>query len=86
MTLRTSDTDDAAQNDQSHQRGGRTRSIQARVETTRAERIVTDLVEAGYVDPLPEIDRFIHRPTNERFRSAIRLTAYHQGWVAAQLD
>ena len=51
-----------------------------------AQYVVNSLIDTGIVEPLPETERFFHRPTERTFRSTLCLAFYHRGWLAGLDD
>lgn len=51
-----------------------------------AQHVVKSLIDAGVVEPLPETEQYIHRPTDRSIRSAICLAYFHRGWLAGLGD
>ncbi|QLD90368.1 hypothetical protein HWV07_15520 [Natronomonas salina] len=49
-----------------------------------ANNMVSDLLDAGVVTPVPEARVLVHEPSGTAFDSTIQLAMFHQGWTAAR--
>ncbi|GAA0262416.1 hypothetical protein [Halobacterium noricense] len=55
----------------------------ADVDDTTAQRLVSDLVDADVVTPVPEDHVLVHEPSGTAFDSTTQLAVFHRGWTAA---
>ncbi|OLZ39317.1 hypothetical protein A6E15_18155 [Natrinema saccharevitans] len=56
----------------------------ADVDDTTAQRLVSDLVDADVVTPVPEDQVLIHEPSGTAFDSSTQLAVFHRGWTAGR--
>ena len=56
----------------------------ADVDDTTAQRLVSDLVDAGVVTPVPEDQVLVHEPSGTAFDSSTQLAVFHRGWTAGR--
>ncbi|MDB2242645.1 hypothetical protein PM076_15245 [Halorubrum ezzemoulense] len=54
----------------------------ADVDDTTAQRLVSDLVDADVVTPVPEDHVLVHKPSGTAFDSTTQLAVFHRGWTA----
>jgi hypothetical protein len=55
----------------------------ADIDDTTAQRLVSDLVDADVVTPVPEDRVLVHEPSATAFNSPTQLAVFHRGWTAA---
>ena len=56
----------------------------ADVDDGTAQRLVSDLVDADVVTPIPEDQVLVHEPSGTAFDSSTQLAVFHRGWTAAR--
>jgi len=56
----------------------------ADVNDATARNIVSELVDASVVTPVPEDQVLVHDPSNITFDSLTQLALFHRGWTAAR--
>ena len=56
----------------------------ADVDDTTAQRLVSDLVDADVVTPVPEDQVLVHEPSGTTFDSMTQLAVFHRGWTAGR--
>ena len=56
----------------------------ADVNDATAQRLVSDLVDADVLTPVPEDQVLVHEPSGTAFDSPTQLAVYHRGWTAAR--
>jgi hypothetical protein len=56
----------------------------ADVDNATAQRLVSDLVDADIVTPVPEDRVLAHEPSGATFDSPTQLAVFHRGWTAAR--
>jgi hypothetical protein len=56
----------------------------ADVDDRTAQRLVSDLVDADVVTPVPEDKVLVHEPSGAAFDSTTQLAVYHRGWTAGR--
>jgi hypothetical protein len=56
----------------------------ADVDDTTAQRLVSDLVDADVVTPVPEDQVLVHEPSSAAFDSSTQLAVFHRGWTAGR--
>jgi len=56
----------------------------ADVDDATAQRLVSDLVDADVVTPVPEDQILVHEPSGTVFDSATQLAVFHRGWTAGR--
>ena len=56
----------------------------ADVEDTRAQRLVSDLIDADIVTPVIEDRVLVHEPSGTTFDSTTQLAVFHRGWTAGR--
>ena len=56
----------------------------ADIDDTTAQRLVSDLVDADVVTPVPEDRVLVHEPSGTTFDSATQLAVFHRGWAAGR--
>ena len=49
-----------------------------------AKRLVTELIDAEIVVPVPENRLLVHQPSGEAFDSITQLAVSHRGWTAGR--
>jgi len=54
----------------------------ADVDDATAQRLVSDLVDANVVTPVPEDHVLVHKPSSTAFDSTTQLAVFHRGWTA----
>ena len=55
----------------------------ADIDNATAQRLVSDLVDADVVTPVPEDHVLVHEPSSKPFDSITQLAVFHRGWQAA---
>jgi len=56
----------------------------ADVDDATAQRLVSDLVDADVVTPIPEDQVLVHGPSGTAFDSSTQLAVFHRGWTAGR--
>ena len=56
----------------------------ADVDGATAQRLVSDLVDADVVTPVPEDHVLVHEPSGTTFDSTTQLAVFHRGWTAGR--
>mgnify|MGYP007091083067 CR=1 FL=1 len=56
----------------------------ADVDDGTAQRLVSDLVDADVVTPIPEDQVLVHGPSGTAFDSSTQLAVFHRGWTAGR--
>ncbi|WP_435185543.1 hypothetical protein [Halobellus sp. EA9] len=56
----------------------------ADIDDTTAQRLVSDLVDAAVVTPVPEDQVLVHEPSGTAFDSSTQLAVFHRGWTAGR--
>jgi hypothetical protein len=56
----------------------------ADVDDRTARRLVSDLVDADIVIPVPEDRVLVHEPNGTAFDSTTQLAVFHRGWTAGR--
>jgi len=56
----------------------------ADIDDATAQRLVSDLVDADVVTPVPEDQVLVHEPSGTAFDSSMQLTVFHRGWTAGR--
>ncbi|AAG21023.1 MULTISPECIES: hypothetical protein [Halobacterium] len=56
----------------------------ADVDDRTAQRLVSDLVDADVVTPVPEDQVLVHEPSGTTFDSSTQLAVFHRGWTAGR--
>ncbi len=56
----------------------------ADIDDTTAQRLVSDLVDADVVTPVPEDQVLVHEPSDAAFDSTTQLAVFHRGWTAGR--
>ena len=56
----------------------------ADVDDGTAQRLVSDLVDADVVTPIPEDQVLVHEPSGTAFDSSTQLAVFHRGWTAGR--
>jgi len=54
----------------------------ADVDDATTQRLVSDLVDADVVTPVPEDQVLVHEPSGTVFDSSTQLAVFHRGWTA----
>lgn len=54
------------------------------VDDATAESMVSELIDAGVVTPVPEQEVLVHEPSGAPFQSVTHLAMFHRGWMAAR--
>jgi hypothetical protein len=54
------------------------------VDDATAQRLVSNLVDADVVTPVPEDRVLVHEPSGAAFDSTTQLAVFHRGWTAAR--
>ncbi len=57
---------------------------QADVDDATAQNLVTDLVDADVITPVPEDYVLVHEPSGTTFDSTTQLAVFHRGWTAGR--
>jgi len=52
------------------------------IDEPRSREVVTSLLEAGVVEPIPEQEALQHVPSGKCFDSDLALVYFHEGWEA----
>lgn len=55
----------------------------ADIDDATARNLVSELVDAGIVTPVPEAQVLFHEPSSTAFDSTTQLAVFHNGWTAA---
>ena len=56
----------------------------AYIDDTTAQRLVSGLVDADVVTPVPEDQVLVHEPSGTTFDSSTQLAVFHRGWTAGR--
>jgi len=56
----------------------------ADIDDATAQRLVSDLVDADVVTPVPEDQVLVHEPSGTTFDSSAQLAVFHRGWTAGR--
>ncbi|RLM62818.1 hypothetical protein [Halorubrum sp. Atlit-26R] len=56
----------------------------ADVNDATAQRLVSDLVDADVLTPVPEDQVLVHEPSGTAFDSSTQLAVFHRGWTAGR--
>ena len=56
----------------------------ADIDNATAQRLVSDLVDATVVTPVPEDHVLVHEPSGATFDSTTQLAVFHRGWTAGR--
>jgi hypothetical protein len=56
----------------------------ANIDDTTAQRLVSDLVDAAVVTPVPEDRVLVPEPSGTAFDSPTQLAVFHRGWTAGR--
>ncbi|WP_434523147.1 hypothetical protein [Halorubrum sp. AS12] len=56
----------------------------ADIDDATAQRLVSDLVDADVVTPVPEDQVLVHEPSGTAFDSSTQLAVFHRGWTAGR--
>ncbi|WP_115864232.1 hypothetical protein [Halorussus litoreus] len=56
----------------------------ADINDSTAQRLVSDLVDADVVTPVPEDQVLVHEPSSTTFDSTTQLAVFHRGWMAGR--
>jgi hypothetical protein len=56
----------------------------ADVDDATAQRLVSDLVDADVLTPVPEDQVLVHEPSGTAFDSSTQLAVFHRGWTAGR--
>jgi hypothetical protein len=56
----------------------------ADIDDATAQRLVSDLVDADVVTPVPEDHVLVHEPSGAAFDSTTQLAVFHRGWMAGR--
>lgn len=56
------------------------------IDDSEARHLVSDLVDADVVTPVPEDRVLVHEPSDTAFDSTTQLAVFHRGWTAAHDD
>jgi hypothetical protein len=56
----------------------------ADIDDATAQRLVSDLVDADVVTPVPEDQVLVHKPSGTTFDSTTQLAVFHRGWTAGR--
>ena len=56
----------------------------ADVDDVTAQNLVSDLVDADVVTPVPEDQILVHEPSGTVFGSTTQLAVFHRGWTAGR--
>nr|WP_176705285.1 hypothetical protein [Halobacterium sp. GN101] len=54
------------------------------IDDATAQRLVSDLVDADIVTPVPEDRVLAHEPSGATFDSTTQLAVFHRGWTAGR--
>ncbi|WP_123539246.1 hypothetical protein [Halosimplex salinum] len=54
----------------------------ADVDDTTAQNLVSELIDADVVTPIPEDRVLVHEPSGTTFDSTTQLAVFHRGWTA----
>jgi hypothetical protein len=54
------------------------------IDDTTAQRLVSDLVDADVVTPVPDDHVLVHEPSGTTFDSSTQLAVFHRGWTAGR--
>ena len=58
------------------------RVSRADIDEETARCLISELVDAGRVTPVPEDRVFVHEPSGRVFESILQLAVFHRGWTA----
>jgi hypothetical protein len=56
----------------------------ADIDDVTAQNLVSDLVDADVVTPVPEDRVLVHEPSGTAFDSSTQLAVFHRGWTAGR--
>jgi len=56
----------------------------ADIDDATAQRLVSDLVDADVVTPVPEDHVLVHEPSGTTFDSTTQLAVFHRGWTTGR--
>ena len=56
----------------------------AYIDDTTAQRLVSGLVDADVVTPVPEDQVLVHEPSGTTFDSTTQLAVFHRGWTTGR--
>ncbi|WP_233509339.1 hypothetical protein [Haloferax sp. Atlit-48N] len=56
----------------------------ADIDDTTAQSLVSDLVDADVVTPVPEDQVLVHEPSGTTFDSTTQLAVFHRGWTTGR--
>lgn len=56
--------------------------VTADVDDATARNLVSELVDADVVTPIPENQVLVHEPSDTAFDSTTQLAVFHRGWTA----
>lgn len=54
----------------------------ADIDDATAQHLVSELIDADVVTPVPEDRVLVHEPSGAAFDSSTQLAVFHQGWMA----
>ncbi|GGN24816.1 hypothetical protein [Halarchaeum nitratireducens] len=54
------------------------------VDDATAENLVSELIDADVVTPVPEDKVLVHEPSGTAFDSSTQLAVFHRGWTAGR--
>ena len=56
----------------------------ADVDDATAQRLISELIDAEVITPVPEDQVLVHKPSGAAFDSTTQLAVFHRGWTAAR--
>ena len=56
----------------------------AEIDDATAQRLVSELIDADVVAPVPEDRVLVHEPSGAAFDSTTQLAVFHRGWTAGR--
>ncbi|AQL44699.1 hypothetical protein BV210_18255 (plasmid) [Halorientalis sp. IM1011] len=56
----------------------------ADIDEATAQNLVSELVDADVVTPVPKTKALVHEPSGRAFDSITQLAVFHRGWTAAR--
>ncbi len=56
----------------------------ADIDDATAQRLVSELIDADVVIPVPEDKVLVHEPSSAAFDSSTQLAVFHRGWTACR--
>jgi len=59
-------------------------STLADVDDATVENLVSELIDADVVSPVPESKVLVHEPSGAAFDSSTQLAVFHRGWTAGR--